>query len=177
MVLYCNRFIILFTQIIHKKQMQKIKKTFLILQYSTLKSTVVQCNGWHTWASIEWTGKKSYWLEEGEEVGDGRAEGSSAVGDGGQAAISLTPDVHYQLHHRCFYACFYACFWTSWAWNKDTVLLYSITVLYSKVHNSTTTCRGCTHMTMYADTWTNLPDWTCECVFASLKFCNLKVHM
>ena len=32
-------------------------------------------------------------MEEGEEVGDGRAEGSSATGDGGQAAISLTPDV------------------------------------------------------------------------------------
>jgi len=26
-------------------------------------------------------------------VGDGRAEGWSAIGDGGQAAISLTPDV------------------------------------------------------------------------------------
>ena len=26
-------------------------------------------------------------------MGGGRAEGSSAVGDGGQAAISLTPDV------------------------------------------------------------------------------------
>ena len=26
-------------------------------------------------------------------MGDGRAEGSSAVGDGGQAAISLMPDV------------------------------------------------------------------------------------
>ena len=44
-------------------------------------------------ADIEWTGKKSYWLEEGEEVGDGRTEGLSAIGDGGQAAISLTPDV------------------------------------------------------------------------------------
>ena len=32
-------------------------------------------------------------MEEREEVGDGRAEGSSATGDGGQAAISLTPDV------------------------------------------------------------------------------------
>ena len=31
---YCNRFIILFSQIIHKEQTQKIKKTFLILQYS-----------------------------------------------------------------------------------------------------------------------------------------------
>ena len=26
-------------------------------------------------------------------MGDGRAEGSSAIGDGGQAAISLNPDV------------------------------------------------------------------------------------
>ena len=32
-------------------------------------------------------------LEEGEEVGDGRAEGWSAIGDGGQAAISLMSDV------------------------------------------------------------------------------------
>ena len=32
-------------------------------------------------------------MEEGEEVGDGRAEGPSATGDGGQAAMSLTPDI------------------------------------------------------------------------------------
>ena len=31
---------------------------------------------------------------EGEDVGDGRAEGWSATGGRGQAAISLTPDVH-----------------------------------------------------------------------------------
>ena len=31
-------------------------------------------------------------MEEGEEVGDGTAEGSSAIGEGGQAAISLMPD-------------------------------------------------------------------------------------
>ena len=31
--------------------------------------------------------------EEGEEVGDGKAEGSSATGDGGQATTSLTPDI------------------------------------------------------------------------------------
>ena len=49
-------------------------------------------NIWHTGAGIE-TGKKSYWLEEGERAGDGRAEGSSAIGDGGQAAVSLVPDV------------------------------------------------------------------------------------
>ena len=53
----------------------------------------MQYNSWHTEAGIEWTGKTSYWLEEGEEVGDGSAEGSSAIGDGGQAAVSLTPDV------------------------------------------------------------------------------------
>ena len=35
------------------------------------KSTVVQYNR----VDIKWTGKKSYWLEKGEEVGDGRAEG------------------------------------------------------------------------------------------------------
>ena len=32
--------------------------------------------------------------EEGEEVGNGRAEASSTtIGDGGQAAVSFTPDV------------------------------------------------------------------------------------
>ena len=31
-------------------------------------------------------------MEEGEKVGDGRAEGLLAIGDGGQAAISLMPD-------------------------------------------------------------------------------------
>ena len=29
----------------------------------------------------------------GRAVGDGRAEGSSAIGDGGQTAIALTPDI------------------------------------------------------------------------------------
>ena len=33
---------------------------------------------------IDWTGRG---------VGSGRAEGSSAMGDGGRAAISLTPDM------------------------------------------------------------------------------------
>ena len=43
-------------------------------------------------AGTEWTDKKSYWLEEGEEVGDARTEASSAIRDRGQAAISLMPD-------------------------------------------------------------------------------------
>ena len=34
-----------------------------------------------------------YWQEEGEEMGDGRADGSSASEDGGQVAISLTCDI------------------------------------------------------------------------------------
>ena len=55
----------------------KNKETFLTLQYNILKSTVGHYNTWHPGAGIKWTGKKSYCLEEGEEVGDGRAEGSS----------------------------------------------------------------------------------------------------
>ena len=49
--------------------------------------------------------------------------------------------------HRC---CFYTCFWTSWACNKDIEPAYSIQVPCSEVHKSTTTCRECRHMTMYA---------------------------
>ena len=33
-------------------------------------------------------------MEEGEEVGDGRAEGLSAIGDRGRAGMSLTPDMN-----------------------------------------------------------------------------------
>lgn len=53
-----------------------------------MKCTVVQYNSWPIGAGIEWTDKKDYWLEERQEVGDGRAEGSSAIGDGRQAAVS-----------------------------------------------------------------------------------------
>ena len=38
-------------------------------------------------------------MEEREEVGDGRAEGSSAIGDGGQAAISFTHDLNAKHLH------------------------------------------------------------------------------
>ena len=41
-VLYCNKFIILFTQILHEKETNtKIKKMFLILQCSALNRTAV----------------------------------------------------------------------------------------------------------------------------------------
>ena len=44
---YCTLlFVILFTQIICKKQTKN--KTFLTLQYNTLKGTVVQYSSWHT---------------------------------------------------------------------------------------------------------------------------------
>ena len=53
-------------------------------------STVQQLalGGWHGV-----NGPEEFLMEEGEEVGDGRAEGSSAIGDGGQPAASLIPDV------------------------------------------------------------------------------------
>ena len=41
-------------------------------------------------------------LEEGEEVGDSRAEGSSAIGGGGQAALSLTPDIEGKISGSCW---------------------------------------------------------------------------
>ena len=55
-----------------------------------MKSTEQQleCRGWHLVKRQE-----ELLTEEGEEMGDKGAEGSSATGDGGQAAISLTPDV------------------------------------------------------------------------------------
>ena len=40
-------------------------------------------------------------MEEGEEVGDGRTEGSSAIGDRVQVAISLMPDTD-GTHVRIF---------------------------------------------------------------------------
>ena len=49
-------------------------------------------------AGIERTVKNSYQLEEGEGVGDGRAEKSSAIGDGKQAEISLMLDTDTHSH-------------------------------------------------------------------------------
>ena len=36
--------------------------------------------------------QEEFWLEEGEEMGEGRAEGLSAIGERGHAAMSLMPD-------------------------------------------------------------------------------------
>ena len=67
-------------------------------------------------------------------MGDSTAEGSSAIGDGGQTEVSLTPDIDDTgsgLEIKTLHCC----------------TLYQTV---RKVHTSTTTCRGCTHMTMYA---------------------------
>ena len=65
---------------------------FLILQYSTLKSTEYSTPA-GTW-ELAWSKEArrvTDWV--GEEEGDGRTEGSAAIGDGGQAAVSLSFDV------------------------------------------------------------------------------------
>ena len=48
----------------------------------------MQDNSWPHGRRVEGTSKKSYRLEE---VGDGRAERLSGIGDGGQVTISLVP--------------------------------------------------------------------------------------
>ena len=67
----------LFTQI-NTLQIQKKENIFnLIVQYLEKYSSIVQ--QLHTGAGLKWAGRKSYWLEKEKEVGDGRAEGSSAI--------------------------------------------------------------------------------------------------
>ena len=58
-----------------------------------MKSTGIQSNSLYREAGSERRGKKTCWLEWGEEVEGGGSEGASATGDGGQAAVSLTPEV------------------------------------------------------------------------------------
>ena len=63
--LYCNRFLIHFTQIIHEKQTQKTKKTSLILQYRTLRSTIVTATaGTQGLASSEQARRVTDWRRE-----------------------------------------------------------------------------------------------------------------
>ena len=85
MALYCNRFIILFTLITHNKT-----KNIFNLTAQFLESTVVLAHrDWHQ------VGRQEELLTGGG-TGDGRygwAEGSSAIADVGQAAVSLIPDV------------------------------------------------------------------------------------
>ena len=73
------------------KKQPKDKDNILILRCSTLKSSVVQYS-WHNrgWHLVN--RKEEFLQEEGGEAGGSLTEGSAAVGDGGQAAISLMPD-------------------------------------------------------------------------------------
>jgi len=48
-------------------------------------------------STVQQLAHRGWHQKEGEEMGDGRAEGLSAIGDGRQAAISLTPAIQYQL--------------------------------------------------------------------------------
>ena len=52
-----------------------------------------------------------------------------------------------------------------------------IKILYYSAHYCPTTCRGYTHMTVYARPANNLLNWTFKHMFTSLKVCNLKVSM
>ena len=99
-----NSVYVLSTQIIHRKQTRN--KTFLILQCSTLKNTVVKYSSWPTGAGIQWREKQSCCLEGVENVGDGRAEGSSATGHGVQAASCL------MLRHKFWFLERFNSIWT-----------------------------------------------------------------
>ena len=84
-VLFCNRFKILFTQIIHKKQTQKNKESIfcLIVQYLEKYSSTVQQLVYRGWHQVN--------RQEELMTGGGRIEGLSAIGDEGQVAILFTP--------------------------------------------------------------------------------------
>ena len=90
---------------------------------------------WHTGAGIQWTGKKSYWLEEGEGVGDGRAEGLSAIGDGGQAAISLTPYMTGRAH-------IHSHLWKAATWRFVCSGLNIYVYIHTCIHTDTCTHNG-----------------------------------
>ena len=57
-------------------------------QYLEKYKTAANIQGWH-----QVKRQKELLIAGGEEVGDGRAKGLSAIGGGEQAATSLMPDV------------------------------------------------------------------------------------
>jgi len=73
------------------KKQPKDKDNIFNLTLQHLKKFSVQYS-WHNrgWHLVN--RKEEFLQEEGGEAGGGLTEGSAAVGDGGQAAISLTPD-------------------------------------------------------------------------------------
>ena len=81
-MLYHNKFIILFTQIIYKK----FKKSFLILQYLEKNSSILQWLTYRAWHQVN--RPEELLIGGGRGVRDDRAEGLSTVGDIGQASFT-----------------------------------------------------------------------------------------
>ena len=74
-----------------KKQQQK--NIFnLIVQYLEKYSGTVQQLAYRCWHQVNM--QEELLTGGGRGMKDGRAEGSSAIGEGGQAAISLMPYIH-----------------------------------------------------------------------------------
>ena len=79
-------------QLIHTKKKHKNKENILNLTVQSLEkySSALQqlaSRGWHRVNRQE-----ELLTGGGREVGDGRAEGPSAIADGGRPAVALTPD-------------------------------------------------------------------------------------
>ena len=157
----------------YKKQTNtKIKKTFLILHYSTLKSTVGQYSSWHAGSGIKCTGKKSSWIEEQEEMGDGRVPLSSIQLCCLDAKLHLTLATPWTVAHQAPLSmgfstqeyCSELPFPSAGDLPRPGIKLLSSALAggfltkgppgkpvlcgtQSTVHKSTTTLRGCMHMT------------------------------
>ena len=63
-------------------------------------------------------------------------------------SLYLGASSQYQLHHHCF--------WTFWAWNKDTVLLYSIQYRIVKYTKAQPLVEDARTWQYTPDTWTNV---------------------
>ena len=81
-MLYCNRLIVFLTQIIYKKQKTCFNLAVQELEKCSSTAQQLALRGWH-----RVKGSEEFLMEEREEVGEGRAEGSSATADGGQAIM------------------------------------------------------------------------------------------
>lgn len=91
---------ILFTQILHKKQTQKIKGRFLILRDSTLKGTVAQGNSWHRGVGTEPAGKKSYERRRGRRRPGLCREHNCLWGMHARASVHQTRELGSRAHAR-----------------------------------------------------------------------------
>ena len=129
---------------------------------------IVQYSNWHTRAGIEWTGRKSYWLEVG---GGGRQQSWRIVSDRTQRASCNFTHTWRWWHRFWFLDGFNSIYplekTTQWVevvlcqhltaafrlvsghFGLEIEILYHCTLYstVSKVHKSTTTWR-CTHMTV-----------------------------